>query len=35
MTAGMVGVVISYRLAPHVQHPEQCRDVARYVVSQF
>lgn len=27
--AGMVGLVMSYRLAPGVQHPEQVRDVAR------
>eukprot|EP00953_Heterococcus_sp_UTEX-ZZ885_P006106 3763-Heterococcus_DN1.PRE.2 len=26
--AGFVGVVMSYRLAPKVQHPEQVRDVA-------
>lgn len=26
--AGMVGLVMSYRLAPGVQHPEQVRDVA-------
>lgn len=26
--AGMVGLVMSYRLAPEVQHPEQVRDVA-------
>lgn len=25
---GMVGLVMSYRLAPGVQHPEQVRDVA-------
>ncbi|CAM9195069.1 unnamed protein product [Laminaria digitata] len=29
--AGMVGLVMSYRLAPGVQHPEQIRDVARAV----
>ncbi|CAM9494985.1 unnamed protein product, partial [Ectocarpus fasciculatus] len=26
---GLVGLVMSYRLAPEVQHPEQVRDVAR------
>lgn len=26
---GLVGLVMSYRLAPGVQHPEQVRDVAR------
>ncbi|KAG5177070.1 Alpha/Beta hydrolase protein, partial [Tribonema minus] len=30
-SAGMVGVVISYRLAPSVKHPEQVLDVARAV----
>ncbi|CAM9233786.1 unnamed protein product, partial [Choristocarpus tenellus] len=29
--AGLVGVVMSYRLAPGVQHPEQVRDVARAI----
>lgn len=29
--AGIVGVVISYRLAPAVKHPEQVRDVARAI----
>ncbi|CAM9818723.1 unnamed protein product [Pylaiella littoralis] len=28
---GLVGIVMSYRLAPGVQHPEQVRDVARAV----
>ena len=27
--AGMVALVMSYRLAPDFQHPEQVRDVAR------
>jgi acetyl esterase/lipase len=27
--AGVVGVVISYRLSPGVRHPEHTRDVAR------
>lgn len=27
--AGLVGLVMSYRLAPGAQHPEQVRDVAR------
>lgn len=26
--AGMVGIVISYRLAPDVKHPQQVKDVA-------
>ncbi|CAM9342122.1 unnamed protein product, partial [Ectocarpus sp. 12 AP-2014] len=28
---GLVGLVMSYRLAPEVQHPEQVRDVARAI----
>ncbi|CAN0045837.1 unnamed protein product, partial [Hapterophycus canaliculatus] len=28
---GLVGLVMSYRLAPGVQHPEQVRDVARAI----
>lgn len=32
---GLVGIVMSYRLAPGVQHPEQVRDVAREFCTSF